>query len=306
MKVSSMKVIVIGSQGMLGQDLRTQLMLDGFEVIGLDVAASEPFSLDITQPENMLDSFKKLHPQLIINCAAYTAVDRAESEPAKAFAVNRDGAANLANACKHLNIPLVHLSTDYVFDGESNRPYQEDDQANPWNVYGLSKWHGEEAIRTDCPLYIILRVSWLFGLHGSNFVKTILRLAREKEELRVVADQIGCPTWTGHVANALMTIAQKIEQAPHNIDWGTYHFCGKNQTSWYGFAQSIIEEGRRYERLLTERVIPISTSEFLTPARRPKWSVLSCKKIGLAFQINLQPWQQGLKTMLFDYYNAHN
>ena len=301
-----MKVIVIGSQGMLGQDLIPQLRHDGFEVIGLDVAASEPFSLDITQPENMLNSLKKLYPDIIINCAAYTAVDRAESEPAKAVAVNRDGAANLAKVCKHLTIPLVHLSTDYVFDGESNRPYQEDDQANPRNVYGLSKWQGEEAIRTDCPLSIILRVSWLFGLHGSNFVKTILRLAREKEELRVVADQFGCPTWTGHVASALVTIAQKIEHAPHTIEWGTYHFCGKNQTSWYGFAQSIIAAGRRYERLLTERVIPISTSEFLTPARRPKWSVLSCKKIGLAFRINPRPWQQGLKTMLSDYYNAHS
>lgn len=301
-----MKVIVLGSQGMLGQDLIPQLRQDGFQVIGLDVAASEPFSLDITQPENMLNSLKKLRPDLIMNCAGYTAVDRAESEPDKAFAVNRDGSANLAKICKLFNIPLVHLSTDYVFDGESSRPYQEDDLANPLNVYGLSKWQGEEAIRTYCQQYIVLRISWLFGLHGSNFVKIILRLAREKAELRVVADQVGCPTWTGHVANALMTIIRKIERAPHTIEWGTYHFCGKNQTSWYGFAQSIVEEGRRYERLLAARVIPISTAEFPTPARRPQWSVFSCQKIGLAFRVNPRPWQQGLQTMLSDYYKAHS
>jgi len=285
---------------MLGQDLCPRLVRAGFEVIGMDVAAPEPFRLDITQPEEVRRFFETFIPDLAINCAAYTAVDKAESEVEQAFAVNHQGAAQLAEACRRLGSFLVHLSTDYVFDGEAKQPYGEEAPAHPINVYGLSKWQGEEAIRARLPRHLIVRTAWLFGVHGHNFVKTILRLAREREELRVVNDQFGCPTWTGDLADALVTLTRHIQAERTAINWDTYHFCGGGQTTWHGFAQAIVEEGRRWEPLRAACVLPIST--YPTPARRPHSSVLDCRKIKAFFNITPQPWRQGLVAMLTKLY----
>jgi len=279
---------------MLGQDLRPRLERAGFQVFGLDVIGSAPAHLDITRAEKILPLFKNLAPALVINCAAYTAVDRAESAPDLAQAVNQGGAGHLADACRDLGIPLLHLSTDYVFDGQSRLPYREDDPVNPLNVYGLTKWQGEEAIRSRLAAHLIVRTSWLYGVHGQNFVKTILRLAPEKEELRVVADQCGCPTWTGDLAEALIVMARRIRDGRDAINWGTYHFCGAGWTTWHGFAQAIVQEAQRRD----VRVLPITTPDYPTPARRPGWSVLDCQKIGVFFNITPRPWREGLADML--------
>jgi dTDP-4-dehydrorhamnose reductase len=175
---------------------------------------------------------REAKPDLVINCAAYTAVDRAENESDQAFAVNRDGAAHLARACNTLRVPLIHISTDYVFDGQADRPYREDDATRPLGVYGLSKWQGEEAVRRHLTEHLIVRTAWLFGVHGHNFVKTILRLAREREELSVVADQHGCPTWTGDLAEALVTMALPCCWQP---TWDLSLLrCRANHLAWLG------------------------------------------------------------------------
>jgi len=294
----AMRVAVIGSLGMLGQDLIPRLEKAGFEAIGLDLLGSGSSRLDITQPEAVLSLLKTLSPELVINCAAYTAVDRAESEPEAAMAVNRDGAAHLADSCGVLGIPLVHLSTDYVFDGRLDRPYREDDPAQPLNVYGLSKWQGEEAVRARLPAHLIVRTSWLYGVHGHNFVKTILRKAMAGEELRVVTDQFGSPTWTGDLADALVIMAQRVQREGPAVNWGTYHFCGGGYTTWHGFAQAIVDEAHGLGKVGAIRVSPVSTTEYRGPARRPPWSVLDCHQAAAVFNLTPRPWRQGLRDML--------
>jgi dTDP-4-dehydrorhamnose reductase len=282
-------VLVIGSLGMLARDLLVRLESEGFTTLGWDLP-----EVDITNAEQLSAQLATSAPRMIINCAAYTAVDRAEQEPDLAFAVNRDGPAHLAAACRQLTMPLLHLSTDYVFDGNATRPYREDDPANPLGIYGHSKWQGEEAVRSRLSQHLIVRTAWLYGVHGHNFVKTILRLAREREELQVVADQFGCPTWTGDLAEALIKMAKQVLAGLENHLWGTYHFCGAGQTTWHGFAQAIVEECRKRENLKVSRIIPIATSDYPTAAQRPQWSVLDCGKIEAAFRITPPPWQEGL------------
>lgn len=292
-----MKVLVTGSLGMLGQDLMARLERPGFAVIGLDLP-----ELDITGSAEVFTRLNTIKPNLVINCAAYTAVDKAESEPDKAFAVNRDGSAYLADACSRLGIPLLHLSTDYVFDGKAKQPYREDAPTNPLSVYGQSKFDGEEAVRSRLTEHLIVRTAWLYGVHGHNFVKTILRLAREREELKVVSDQYGCPTWTGDLAEALVAMAGQIHENQKLIQWGTYHFCGGAPTTWYEFAQAIVKQGRLRENMRAVRVLPIPTSNYPTPAQRPRWSVLECNKIQRDFHIRQRPWKEALEAMFGELY----
>lgn len=288
-----MKVCVVGHRGMLARDLVPRLKLAGFSV----ACAGLP-DIDITKPDKTLSYLEGLSADLIINCAAYTFVDKAESEPEKAFSVNRDGAMHLAQASANLSIPLIHISTDFIFDGNASRPYSEEDPVRPLSIYGKSKWEGEEAIRAHLEQHLIVRTAWLFGSHGHNFVKTMLRLARDREEIRVVADQWGCPTWTGHLADALVDLTESIREAKAGIDWGTYHFSGSGNTTWHGFTESIVKQAKRWERLRVCRIVPITTSEYPTPAQRPKWSVLDCSKIQRNFGINTSPWTEGLVSML--------
>lgn len=282
---------------MLGRDLLPRLRGAGFNFVGVDID-----ELDITRLEDVLSFMGTLDPDLVINCAAYTAVDKAESEPDLAFAVNAEGPAHLAHACAKLKRPLIHISTDYVFDGSEKKAYREEDPVAPIGVYGQSKWKGEEAIHLRLREHLIVRTSWLYGIHGHNFVKTMLTLARQNEEFSVVADQYGCPTWTGDLSSALLTIAIRITENKKGVIWGTYHYCGGGHITWYDFARAIVEEGRQRESLRALRVVPIKSCDYPTPAKRPMWSVLDCSKIHEAFHIKLQSWEKGLTRMLDELY----
>jgi dTDP-4-dehydrorhamnose reductase len=262
------------------------------------LAALNRTQLDITDAEAVNKVVSHLRPSLLINAAAYTAVDKAEKEEGAAFGVNREGTISLAAACADNNIPLIHLSTDYIFDGCQQAPYGEDDPPNPTGIYGLSKWQGETALRQRLARHLILRVSWVFGAHGHNFVKTILRLGRERDELRVVADQHGCPTAAAHIAQTLLDLCARI-LGGEKIPWGTYHYSGQPATTWYGFAEEIVKQAQ--ETGLIDHPVtvqPISTSDYPTPAARPANSVLDCSKITETFGIRPSPWQDGLRDMI--------
>ena len=288
-----MIVLVVGPRSMLAQELLPCLQQAGFTVAG----RGRP-ELDITQAASIHAVFDEVQPDICINTAAYTAVDRAESEPAEAFAANRDGVANLATACHDAGVPLLHVSTDYVFDGTASRPYREEDPTAPLGIYGNSKWAGEEALRGLHPEHLIVRTAWLYGHHGSNFVKTMLRLAREREVLSVVQDQHGCPTWTRDLARALTAMCQRLAQARPTCPWGTYHFSGAGQTTWYDFARAIFADVSPAASLKIQRVEPIPTTAYPTPARRPAYSVLDCSKLQAAFGITPRPWRESLRDCM--------
>lgn len=289
-----MRLAIIGAKGQVGWELSRRAPMFGHEVLAWDVA-----ELDITDAAAVDRALATSGANAVINAAAYTAVDRAEQEPESAFAVNRDGPAHLAVACARLGIPLLHISTDYVFDGTKTGPYTEDDPAAPLGVYGQSKWEGDEAVRRLLPRHLILRVSWVFGVEGHNFVKTILRLAREREELRVVADQRGCPTYAGDIADVLLELAGRIGQIDADNAWGVYHYCGEPPTTWHGFASAIVERARLDEKLKVRTVTPITTADYPTPAARPANSVLDCARLTARFGIHPASWREGLATLLF-------
>lgn len=296
-----MRILVAGRQGMLAQELVPSLEASGFEVVSRGRRRGRP-ELDICQIASIRQVFKEVQPALVINVAAYTAVDKAESEPDVAFAVNRDGAAWLAEACHSARIPLIHVSTDYVFDGTATCPYKEDDPVGPLGVYGQSKWEGEQAIRICHREHLIVRSAWLYSRQGTNFVNTMLRLAEEREDLQIVKDQQGCPTWTKDLASALTAMCERIKLGRSIIPWGTYHFCGAGETTWHGFAQAIIEEASVFQKLAVKRIIPIPTEAYPTPARRPRYSVLDCSKIQDSFGIIPPTWRKGLHHCIEEIY----
>ncbi len=290
-----MKLLVLGAGGQLGQNL-CHLAATTFDVVALDRNG-----LDITNAQAVLEKMREITPDLVINAAAYTAVDKAESEPDLAFKVNQNGPENIAKACLALDVPLIHISTDYVFDGDKKTAYTETDPVNPMGVYGQSKNAGEEAVRAILPQHIILRISWAFGLYGHNFVKTIQRLAREREELKIVSDQHGCPTSTVNVSKVLLRICHAMQSKEQNKDFtafGTYHYCDLPQSTWYEFANAIIENTRQHETLMVKRVLPIATNEFPLPAKRPQNSRLDCSKLKAVFDIDQYSWQDELKIMI--------
>jgi dTDP-4-dehydrorhamnose reductase len=286
-------ILLTGAAGQVGYEVSR---LAGEK--GSALTALTRRQLDIGDGEAVEQIISRLQPSLVINGAAYTAVDRAEQEVEVAMRANRQGPANLAASCHKHQIPLIHLSTDYVFDGSKTGAYHEEDPVAPTGVYGLSKWEGEEEVRARLREHLIIRVSWVFGPHGNNFVRTMLRLAAERDELRVVADQRGCPTSATHIASALLTLAGRISEGA-DIPWGTYHFCGMPETTWHGFAETIVSEAVRIG-LLDQAipVLPIATSDYPTPARRPQNSVLDCRKIAAAFDMKPPSWREGLTTML--------
>jgi dTDP-4-dehydrorhamnose reductase len=252
--------------------------------------------LDVTDRDAVRRAVDRYRPALIVNAAAYTAVDRAESEPEAAFAVNADGPAHLADAAGMAGIPLVHLSTDYVFDGAKPGAYAEDDPIRPLGVYGASKAAGERAVRGRLERHIILRTSWVFGVHGANFVRTMLRLGRERDRLRVVADQRGCPTGAADIADAVLGIAHQL-LVDRRDAWGTFHFAAPGGTTWHGFAEAIFERaaplwGRRPD------VAPITTADYPTPARRPANSVLDCARFDRTFALPRRAWTERLDAVV--------
>lgn len=266
------KILVTGAKGMLGQDLCPILEDEGYDVVETDVQ-----TLNITDPAMVSKVLNDEKPDIVIHCAAYTNVDKAEEDLETARLINVKGTENIAKSCAEINATLVYISTDYVFNGQGKEPYKPSDKPEPLNNYGLTKFEGEEAVRKYCKKYYIARTSWLYGIHGKNFVETMISLAN-KPELKVVDDQIGCPTWTVELANGIVKLLS-------GADFGTYHVCGKGQTSWYGFAKEIFSLSA-----LNVNLKPCTTDEFPRPAKRPKYSVMDNDGICRNWKIALKDY----------------
>lgn len=286
-----MQLLITGGNGQVGWELAQCAAPPEYTIHALTRA-----QLDITNPQQVDVAIAEYKPDVVINTAAYTAVDKAEQEIEQAFAINRDGAKVLAEACTKAQLPLIHLSTDYVFDGKQQQPYREQDAVAPINQYGASKWAGEEAVRAACEQHIILRVSGVFSSHGNNFVKTILRLAQERETLRIVADQTICPTPAADIAQVILMISKQIIN--NKKIWGTYHYCSAEPTSWHYFAENIVSLAKQYKPLKVQEIQAITTEEFPTPAQRPRYSVLDCSKLQKNFNIPQRPWHAGLAEVI--------
>jgi dTDP-4-dehydrorhamnose reductase len=287
-----MRILLTGANGQVGWELSNRGGQWGLEILALDRS-----DLDITNPVSVRREVNRSGVFLVVNAAGYTAVDKAESEPELAFAVNRDGPAYLASACGKAGIPLVHISTDFIFDGQKQDPYLETDQVSPLSVYGKSKAAGEVAVRELLSEHVIIRTSWVYGVHGHNFVKTILRLGREREVVQVVDDQYGCPTYAADLAETILRVAAHVLEG-RQIHWGTYHYCGKGVTTWHGFAEAVFALANQYTSLKVKTIEPISTAEYPTPAKRPANSVLDCSLMEKEFDIRSRPWSASLARMI--------
>jgi dTDP-4-dehydrorhamnose reductase len=284
------RLYVIGSEGQVARSLREAATQDPEITFG----CAGSTAIDLRNPELIEQALSAFLPDIVINPAAYTAVDRAESEPDLAFAINRDGAFNVATAAARLRIPIVHLSTDYVFDGNKPDRYVETDQVSPTGVYGRSKLEGEYAVASANKRHLILRTSWVYAPFGNNFLRTILRLAAERTKLSVVNDQIGCPTYAPDIANAIIRIARTIGARGWDEAFaGVTHLAGPDEVSWYDFARKIL----RLSENTTAQSIPvdaISTAAYPTAARRPANSRLCCDRLGAIFSVRLPPLDSSL------------
>ena len=288
-----MKILVTGANGQVGYCLQQQLREQGWNFVALTRA-----ELDISDAAAVTNCVAQTRPDAIINAAAYTAVDKAEQEPALAYAINRDGPANLARAANNIGAAILHISTDYVFAGDATGSYSESDATAPQGVYGKSKLEGEQAVAAANNKHIILRTAWVFGEHGNNFVKTMIRLGSNRDTLGIVADQEGGPTYAGDIAKALIAIAQQYTTGK-TIAWGVYHYAGLPHTSWFGFARQIfseVEQAKLYPKAIPQ-LNAITTADFPTPAKRPANSKLDCNKIEQTFGIAASNWQSALKNI---------
>jgi dTDP-4-dehydrorhamnose reductase len=299
-------ILLIGKGGQVGSELAGLLPRLG-EVVALGRA-----ELDLSKPEEIREAIRRVQPGLIVNAAAYTAVDQAEKEPSLAQAINSDAPEIMAEEGKKIGASLVHYSTDYVFDGTKNSPYLEDDPTNPLSVYGRTKLAGEQAIRSSGVSHLIFRTAWVYAAQGRNFLRTVLRLATQRDELRIVRDQYGAPTRNVEIAAATIAALAKITERSGGGDGiadlgGTYHMTGAGVTTWYDFAEAILQEASAAPTgsswltsalgglpLRARRVTPITTEEYPTPARRPAYSVLSNAKLAHVFGIELPDWQSQL------------
>jgi len=308
----SRKILLFGKHGQIGREL-THLLRTLGSVTPLDRE-----DLDLCVPDDIRQLIRSAAPDLIVNAAAYTAVDGAETDESTAFALNAQAPGVMAEEAKSVGALLVHYSTDYVFDGTKNSPYVEEDQANPQNAYGRTKLAGERAIIESRASHLIFRTEWIYAREGKNFLLTILRLATEREELRIVQDQIGSPTWSRAVAEATTEVLARVfspanDTGPLSELSGIYHMTAAGQTSWYEFARLILDKAmRRTPRapwfasatggkpLITRRVIPTTSAEYPTPARRPAYSVLSNARLARVFGIQLPDWQTQLHSMFDD------
>jgi len=283
-----MKLLIIGSKGQFGSELVRECKRNDFSFLALDLP-----EFNITNPSQVEKTLADFKPSIVINASAYTNVDKAETDPEIAFSVNRDGPANLAVPCDKSRIPIIHISTDYVFDGSKGQPYAESDSVSPLGVYGKSKEEGESKLRSILKQHIILRTSWLYGAYGNNFVKTMLRLGNEKEIIKVVSDQYGCPTCAADLAEAVVDISKQIAQNL-KIAWGTYHYCGLGITTWHEFTKTIFEIASQYQNFKVSSVEAITTAQYPTRAKRPAFSALDCGLIKKHFGITQKPWQDSL------------
>ncbi|MGD2138264.1 MAG: dTDP-4-dehydrorhamnose reductase [Gammaproteobacteria bacterium] len=288
-----MRVLVTGAGGQLGHEV-----VRLFSQAGHAVLTPTEKELDFLEPEGMAAAVRDARADWVINCAAYTGVDKAESEPEQAFTINRDSAGRLAAAVAEEGGRLLHVSTDFVFDGRLSRPYREEDAPNPLSVYGRSKLEGEEAVQGALPGATVLRTAWLYGVHGRNFVKTVLRVAMQGKPLRVVDDQLGSPTWASDFAGAIAVLINREAG-------GLFHYVNAGQTSWHGFAEAIlIEAVRTGFAVKTERVEPIATAAYPTAATRPARSVLATDKIQALLPAPIPDWRDSLKSMLKELYQC--
>jgi dTDP-4-dehydrorhamnose reductase len=283
------RILLIGSNGQVGSELAFLLP---------DSKTLARPSIDLTQPETLREPIREYRPDVIINAAAYTAVDRAESEPEIAHAVNAIAPTVIAEEAQRLKATLIHLSTDYVFDGQKNTPYLESDPTNPMSAYGQSKLAGEIGVSKLCDRSLILRTAWVYGTYGKgNFVKTMLKLGGDREQLRVVVDQVGSPTWARHLAVTIVELVELLQQDA--VESGIYHVTNSGVTSWYDFAIAIFEEARSLGwTLKVQDVVPITTADYPTPAKRPAYSALSGQKISCILGKHPPHWRQGLRQML--------
>ena len=279
------RLLLFGAAGQVGAAVAAAAAEAGFAPIALARG-----DCDIADADAVAEAVAGSRALFAVNAAAYTAVDRAETEAELAFAVNAAAPAYLARRCSREGIPFFHISTDYVFDGLKGSPYLEEDPMAPLGVYGRSKAEGESAVRGALDRHLIIRTSWLYSAHGSNFVKTVMHLAAERDELRIVDDQLGSPTCAADLAGAILTIADRLSTG-EAVPWGTYHYCGSGVTSWYGLARHVLEILLSRARMTSFRITPIATAQYPTPARRPPYSVLDCRRIESRFGIARPAWQ---------------
>ncbi|MCA2375569.1 MAG: dTDP-4-dehydrorhamnose reductase [Agrobacterium sp.] len=286
-----MRLAVTGKNGQVVSALQALASAE------LEIVALGRPELDLAQPETVLTALREANPDVVISAAAYTAVDKAESEPDIAFAVNRDGARAVAQAASDLGIPIIHLSTDYVFDGTKATAYVESDPTGPTSIYGRSKLEGERAVSEATDNYAVLRTAWVYSEYGNNFVKTMLRLSENRDELNVVADQFGCPTSANDIATAIVTIARKLAQDSSARLRGVFHLSGTGETNWANFAKQIFafsaENGGK-----SMIVNDITTEQYPTPARRPANSQLDCSKLEEVYGIRLPSWQTSTRAVV--------
>ena len=290
--MESPRILLVGRIGQVGWELRRTLAPLG-RITCLDFP-----EIDLTRDDSIRRWVREIRPNIVINAAAYTAVDKAESEPDKAMKINGVAPGILAEEAKQLGALLVHYSTDYVFDGAKTEPYVERDAPNPLGAYGRTKQAGDEAVRAIGGAHLIFRLCWVYGARGQNFMLTMMRLAREREKLRVVGDQVGCPTWSRMIAETTaLALKQAVAAGDLDAFTGTYHLAASGITSWHGFADAIVKlmpaEGRK-----CVQVEAISTAENPTPTKRPAYSVLACGKLERTFGLRLPHWEESLKQVL--------
>lgn len=278
-------VLVSGKNGQLG----FELMQLANRYPALELVFADRTTLDITQPGSVKAAFEQYRPAFFINCAAYTAVDKAESDQPAALASNAEAVGNIAQCCEQYNATLVHISTDYVFNGQGTKPYLPEDATDPVNYYGYTKWLGEQLALKNCSRTIIIRTSWVYSSHGNNFVKTMLRLMKERTELNVVNDQVGSPTYAKDLAEAILTIISQTG----NQAYGVYHYSNEGVISWFDFATAIRDAAQ-----LSCKVNPIPTTAYPTPAKRPAYSVMDKQKIIQQFHVPVRDWKESLHACL--------
>ena len=285
-----MKILVLGCKGQLGRCLNDQLVNTEHEVI-----YTSREQIDIADFEVTKSKILEFSPDLIINATAYTAVDKAEEDKKTANLINHLAVKNIADICNQLECWLIHVSTDYVFDGNSKVPYKEDDETNPQGAYGETKLNGELAIQSSGCKHIIIRTAWVFSEYGNNFLKTMLRLGSERDELSIVGDQIGCPTYAQDIARSIVEIAPQLNSRKDN---DIYHYCGDQPCSWYDFANAIFDQAMTNNLKIPSIVNSIETSAYPTPAKRPAFSVLNCSKIENNFGVHASNWHDGIEQVL--------
>ena len=287
-----MKIVLTGCDGQVGRFLKEKL------VANVELFAFNRKKLDITDEDKVNEEILSIRPNVVINAAAYTAVDNAEENESLAFNVNCNGPKFLAQAAEKIGASIIHISTDYVFDGFSDYSYSETDKVNPQGVYGVSKLAGEEAVKSACKKHIILRTAWVFSEYGSNFVKTMLSLATERRELSIVNDQRGGPTYAGDIANVIVDLINRHEEIT-NEQWGVYHYSGEPYVSWFEFASYVFKKAVEQKLIAKEPVLkPVFSDEYPTKAKRPKNSKLDCKKIYLQLGIKESDWKDAVTTII--------